>query len=64
MGTGEIGNFGDETKYPEIKLVSLEVPLSKVFIPNPQLWHCETTKPYSAEVTLILDGKMIDKLIE
>ncbi|MBN2396230.1 MAG: glycoside hydrolase family 2 protein, partial [Candidatus Atribacteria bacterium] len=46
------------------RLVSVEVPLPKVDIPNPQLWSCETPNLYSAEVTLILDGKVIDKLTE
>ncbi|MDQ1139297.1 glycoside hydrolase family 2 TIM barrel-domain containing protein [Pedobacter agri] len=43
-------------------LVEVEVPLPKVNITNPQLWSCETPNLYSAEVTLVLNGKIIDKL--
>ncbi|WP_316765755.1 glycoside hydrolase family 2 TIM barrel-domain containing protein [Pedobacter frigiditerrae] len=43
-------------------LVEVEVPLPKVNIANPQLWSCETPNLYSAEVALILNGKVIDKL--
>lgn len=45
-------------------LVEVEVPLPKVNISNPQLWSCETPNLYSAEVVLVLDGKVIDKLAE
>jgi beta-galactosidase len=43
-------------------LVEVEVPLPKVTISNPQLWSCEMPNLYSAEVTLVLNGKVIDKL--
>lgn len=43
-------------------LVEVEVPLPKVNISNPQLWSCETPNLYSAEVSLVLDGKVIDQL--
>lgn len=46
------------------KLVEVEVPLPKVTISNPQLWSCEAPKLYSAEVTLVLNGKVIDKLTQ
>jgi beta-galactosidase len=46
------------------KLVEVEVPLPKVNISNPQLWSCETPNLYSAEVALVLNGKVIDKLTE
>ncbi|MBA4318233.1 MAG: beta-galactosidase [Flavobacterium sp.] len=46
------------------KLVEVEVPLPTVNIANPQLWSCETPNLYSAEVTLVLNGKVIDKLTE
>lgn len=45
-------------------LVEVEVPLPKVTIANPQLWSCETPNLYSAEVELVLNGKVIDKLIK
>ena len=45
-------------------LVSVEVPLPKVNIPNPQLWSCETPNLYTAVVSLELEGKVIDKLTE
>ncbi|MDP4270967.1 MAG: glycoside hydrolase family 2 TIM barrel-domain containing protein [Bacteroidota bacterium] len=43
---------------------TLEVPLPKVNISNPQLWSCEIPNLYSAEVVLILNGKVIDNLTE
>lgn len=43
-------------------LVEVEVPLPKVAISNPELWSCETPNLYSAEVSLVLNGKIIDKL--
>lgn len=46
------------------KLAEVEVPLPKVNIPNPQLWSCETPNLYSAEVSLVLNGKVIDKVTE
>ena len=46
------------------KLVEVEVPLPKVSISNPQLWSCETPNLYSAEVLLVLNGKVIDNLTE
>lgn len=46
------------------KLVAVEVPLPVVNIENPQLWSCETPNLYAAEVELILDGKVIDKITE
>ncbi len=45
-------------------LASLEVPLPIVNIPNPQLWSCETPQLYAAEVVLVLNGKVVDKLTE
>jgi beta-galactosidase len=41
-----------------------ETPLPGVNIPNPQLWSCETPNLYSAEITLSLNGKIIDKVSE
>ncbi len=46
------------------RLAKVEVPLPKVNISNPQLWSCETPHLYSAEVALVLDGKVVDKLTE
>ncbi|MGE4434304.1 MAG: glycoside hydrolase family 2 TIM barrel-domain containing protein [Bacteroidales bacterium] len=45
-------------------LPTVEVPLPKVNISNPLLWSCETPTLYTAEVALILNGKVIDKLTE
>ena len=45
-------------------LVEVEVALPKVNITNPQLWTCETPNLYSAEVSMVLDGKVLDKLTE
>jgi beta-galactosidase len=46
------------------KLVEVEIPLPKLNIANPQLWSCETPNLYSAEVVLLLNGKVVDKLTE
>lgn len=46
------------------KLGEVEVPLPKVNITNPKLWSCETPNLYSAEVSLVLNGKVVDKLTE
>lgn len=43
-------------------LAAEEIPLPKVNISNPQLWDCETPSLYSAEVELVLNGKVIDQL--
>ncbi len=45
-------------------LNTAEVPLPKLNITDPKIWSCETPHLYSAEVTLILNGKVIDKLTE
>ncbi|MDR2681230.1 MAG: beta-galactosidase, partial [Tannerella sp.] len=41
-----------------------EVLLPAVNIPSPQLWSCETPNLYSAEITLSLNGKVIDRVTE
>ncbi|WP_394466056.1 glycoside hydrolase family 2 TIM barrel-domain containing protein [Mariniflexile sp. HNIBRBA6329] len=46
------------------RLLEVEVPLPKINIANPQLWSCETPNLYSAEVELVLNGEVIDKLTE
>lgn len=46
------------------RLEAVEVPLPSINIVNPQLWSCESPKLYYAEVTLILNGKIIDKITE
>ncbi|GAB2805565.1 hypothetical protein GCM10027043_00220 [Ferruginibacter profundus] len=44
------------------KLIEVEVPLPTITIAYPQLWSCETPNLYSAEVELLLNGKVVDKL--
>ena len=39
-----------------------EVLLPEVNVANPQLWDCEHPNLYTAEVSLLLDGKTIDKV--
>ncbi len=46
------------------KLTSVEVPLPMINISSPLLWSCETPNLYTAEVELVLNGKVIDKLTE
>ncbi|OXA76715.1 beta-galactosidase [Flavobacterium aquidurense] len=43
-------------------LVEVEVKLPQVTVSNPQLWSCESPNLYSAEVVLMLNGKVIDKI--
>lgn len=52
-----------ETKIPAPKksnLQTVEVPLPRINITDPQLWSCETPNLYVAEIALVLDGKLID----
>lgn len=42
----------------------VEVPLPVVTVTQPQLWSCETPNLYTAEITLLQDGKVIDRVIE
>lgn len=61
------GKLVAETKTPapkKSKLAEVEVPLPKINISNPQLWSCETPHLYSAEVALVLNGKVIDRRTE
>ena len=46
------------------KQPTVEVQLPQVKVSNPQLWWCEHPNLYTAEVSLILEGKTIDKLSE
>lgn len=46
------------------KLKTVEVPLPAIIVQEPQLWSCETPNLYTAEVSLIRDGKVIDRLTE
>jgi beta-galactosidase len=45
-------------------LTSAEVPLPKLNVADPQLWSCETPQLYTAEVVLVLNGKVVDKLTQ
>lgn len=61
------GKLVAETTKPapkKSKLAEVEVPLPKLTISNPQLWSCETPQLYLADVTLVLDGKVIDRRTE
>ncbi|MFV0606225.1 MAG: glycoside hydrolase family 2 TIM barrel-domain containing protein [Niabella sp.] len=44
------------------KLQTVEVPLPAINVSNPQLWSCETPSLYTAVVTLVLDGKTVDRV--
>ena len=46
------------------KQPTVEVQLPIVTVGQPQLWWCEQPNLYTAEVSLILDGKTVDKLTE
>ena len=43
-------------------LPTIEVPLPKTNVVNPQLWSVETPTLYSAEVELVSNGKVVDRL--
>jgi beta-galactosidase len=45
-------------------LNTVEVPLPKLTIAQPQLWSCETPHLYTAEVALLFNGKIIDQVTE
>lgn len=46
------------------KLRTNEVALPLVDISKPKLWSCETPSLYTAEISIYLDGKIIDKVSE
>lgn len=46
------------------KLHMVEVPLPLVTVAQPQLWSCETPNLYTAEITLLHDGKVVDNVTE
>lgn len=61
------GNKIAETKIPapqNSKLLAVEIPLPTIKINNPKLWSCESPSLYSAEITLALNGKTLDKIKE
>lgn len=43
-------------------LPTVEVPLPRLDVAGPQLWSIETPNLYTAEVELLADGKVIDRL--
>lgn len=47
-----------------IRLRNVEVPMPVVAVVNPQLWSCETPNLYTAEVTLLYNGRTIDNVTE
>ena len=56
---------GTKTDAPkDNKQPTVEVQMPPVKVSNPQLWWCEQPNLYTAEVSLILNGKTIDKLNE
>lgn len=61
------GELVTETKVPapqKNKLSTVEVSLPIVAVANPQLWSCETPNLYSVEVSLINNGKVLDRVTE
>jgi beta-galactosidase len=64
---GPDGNFITETKSEPLertKKLLDEFKLPLINISTPQLWSCETPNLYKAVITLSLDGKVIDEVIE
>ena len=46
------------------KLRRVEVPLPELSVTAPQLWSCETPNLYTAEVSLLYNGTIIDQVSE
>lgn len=46
------------------KLRTVEVPLPVATVADPQLWSCETPNLYTAEVSLLQDGQVVDRVTE
>jgi len=56
---------GTKGKAPQkSKLQTVEVSLPIVTVDSPGLWSCETPNLYTAEVSLVQDGKVIDCVTE
>ena len=47
-----------------IRLPIVETMLPTSNVSSPQLWSCETPNLYTAEVSLVKDGKQIDQVVE
>lgn len=61
------GKLAGETKImapQKYYLNTAEVLLPKLNVASPQLWSCETPQLYTVEVSLVLNGKLVDKLTE
>ncbi|WP_435133032.1 glycoside hydrolase family 2 TIM barrel-domain containing protein [Formosa sp. A9] len=56
VGSSEMLAFKKTRKHTQ------ENQLPEIKVNNPQLWSCETPNLYTAEVSLILDGKVLDKV--
>lgn len=61
---GELITETKEVAPKKSKLKTVEVPLPVVKVIHPQLWSCETPNLYTAEVSLLQDGKIIDCVTE
>lgn len=46
------------------KLSTVEVKLPLITVNQPKLWSCETPALYTAKVSLLLDGKQIDQVVQ
>lgn len=56
---------GTRGKAPQkSKLQTVEVSLPVVTVDSPELWSCEAPNLYTAEVSLVQDGKVIDCMTE
>ena len=64
---GPDGQFVGETRTDapkDNKQPTVEVKLPAIKVQNPQLWWTEQPNLYTAEVSLVLDGRIIDQLSE
>ena len=56
-----------ETRLPALgknNLRTVEVPLPVATVEHPQLWSCETPNLYTAQVSLLRDGRLLDSVTE
>lgn len=47
-----------------IRLAVVNVPLPPVRLAGPRLWSCETPSLYTAEITVLHDGRVVDQVSE
>lgn len=62
--TGKLVGSSEMMAFKGTRKATQENQLPKINIVNPELWSCDHPNLYRAEVTLILEGKVLDKVSE